>query len=88
MAVAKKNSKSRRVSRTSDGMRREYDFSRAVKGKYTKEIPADAIMVVLDPDVAHVFRSSQEVNSVLRLVATAAERSKGRPKTGPKRKSG
>ncbi|MCC6970146.1 MAG: hypothetical protein IT434_07975 [Phycisphaerales bacterium] len=47
----------------------EYDFSKATRGKYAKRL-RDTVMVVLDPDVARVFRSSQEVNNALRAEAS------------------
>jgi hypothetical protein len=50
-------------------MRREYDFdySTAVRGKYYRRLLTEgANIVVLEPDVARVFRSSAAVNDALR----------------------
>lgn len=44
--------KSSKVRRTPDGMRTEYDFSGAVRGKYAARYPQGSNVVVLDPDVA------------------------------------
>ncbi len=38
-----------------DNMRDEYDFSNAVRGKYTDRFPKDVVMVTLEPDVAAAF---------------------------------
>ena len=50
---------------SSDDMRAEYDFdySKAVRGKYYRRLLKEgANVVVLDPDVAKAFRSSAAVN--------------------------
>lgn len=52
-----------------DELRPEYDFdySKAVRGKYYKKLLAEgANVVVLEPDVADVFRDSSSVNEALR----------------------
>ncbi len=74
-----------------DEMRREYafDYSTAVRGKYHRAMPKDgANVVVLDPDVAKAFRSSEAVNEALRSLLHVAETTKrltrrpGRASTG------
>jgi hypothetical protein len=57
-----------------DDMQPEYDFSNAVRGKYAKRFPQDAVMVVLAPDVAEVFPDSDSVNEALRVLAKAAKK--------------
>jgi len=50
-------------------MRAEYtvDYSTAVRGKYHRRLMrGGANVVLLDPDVAKVFRSSEQVNEALR----------------------
>ncbi|HVA46759.1 MAG TPA: hypothetical protein VNH11_10380 [Pirellulales bacterium] len=47
----------------------EYDFSQGVRGKYAKRYAEGTNVVLLDPDVAEVFRDSQTVNDVLRTLA-------------------
>jgi len=52
-----------------DDLRPEYDFdySKAVRGKYCKRLLQEgANVVVLEPDVAKVFRDSAAVNEALR----------------------
>lgn len=56
-----------------DDFRPEYDFdySRAVRGKYYKRlIEEGSNVVVLEPDVAVAFRDSASVNQVLRSLLT------------------
>jgi hypothetical protein len=71
-------------------MRREYDFdySTAVRGKYHRRLMTEGTnIVVLEPDVARVFRSSAAVNDALRSLLQVSEatrrlttRSSGRPR--------
>jgi len=49
-----------------DDMRPEYDFRGRVRGKYYERYQKDTNMVLLDPDVAQVFRDSATVNEALR----------------------
>jgi hypothetical protein len=57
-------------------MRKEYDFSRAVVGKYARRYAAGTNMVLLDPDVAGVFPDSKSVNEALRSLVRIVERRK------------
>jgi len=50
-------------------MREEYDFSTGVRGKYAKRFSKGTNLIVLDPDVAKVFKDSKDVNNVLRALA-------------------
>jgi hypothetical protein len=50
-------------------MRPEYDFSRGERGKYLARLVKGANVVVLDADVAAVYRDSKSVNSALRKLA-------------------
>lgn len=59
---------------SSDEMRPEYnfDYSKAVRGKYYKRILKEgANVVVLDPDIAKAFPNSAAVNDALRVVLQA-----------------
>jgi hypothetical protein len=49
-----------------DEMLPEYDFSKGVRGKYAKRYAQGTNVVLLAPDVARVFKSSDAVNSALR----------------------
>ena len=46
----------------------EYDFSQGEKGKYFKKYKEGSNVVVLDPDVAKVFRDRRVVNESLRAL--------------------
>ncbi len=50
-------------------MRAEYDFSKGVRGKYTDRLTEGVKLVVLDPDVAEAFPTSDQVNEALRRLA-------------------
>lgn len=50
-------------------MRKEYDFSKGVRGRYAKKYKAGTNIVLLDPDVAKVFKTPGSVNQALRSLA-------------------
>lgn len=58
-----------------DDLRPEYDFdfSKAVRGKYHQEYMRSSNVVVLDPDVAAAFHSSEAVNTALRSMLAFAK---------------
>lgn len=56
-----------------DEMRPEYDFSGGVRGKYYEAYMQSSNIVILDPDVAEIFRDSASVNEALRLLAKIAK---------------
>jgi hypothetical protein len=57
-----------------DDMREEYDFSKAVRGKYADRFPKDVVMVTLAPDVAAAFPDANSVNEALRVLIKAAKK--------------
>lgn len=59
--------------RLKDALRPEYDFSKAVRGKYRRGYEESTNVVVLEPDVAARFENSRAVNTALRAVLKAAE---------------
>lgn len=54
-------------------MRSEYqfDYKRAKPNRFAERMTEDALAVVLEPDVAAVFQSSEAVNALLRSVIAA-----------------
>lgn len=50
-------------------MRREYDFSRGVRGKHASRYAKGSNVVVLDPDVAKAFPNAEAVNDSLPALA-------------------
>jgi len=49
-----------------DEMRDEYDLRGGVRGKYYERYRAGTNIIVLDADVAKIFRDSETVNTALR----------------------
>ncbi len=56
----------------STGMRAEYDFSKGVRAKYLERYRAGTNVVLLEPDVARVFKDSAAVNEALRAIVKVA----------------
>ena len=52
--------------------RRQYDFIDRVRGNYFKRYVAGSTIVVLDPEMAAIFPSSQAVNEGLRTFMRVA----------------
>lgn len=64
---------------STDELRPEYhfDYSKAVRGKYYRRLLKDgANVIVLEPDVAKVFRDSTAVNDALRSLLKVARSSR------------
>lgn len=55
-----------------DVMRAEYDFSSGVRGKHHEAYRRGTNLVLLEPDVAAVFKDSATVNSALRTLVNIA----------------
>lgn len=74
----------RKRSRKATGeMRTEYrfDYGKAKPNRFATRIKKGTVAVILDPDVAEVFRSSDAVNSFLRsIISTLPERRHKRAK--------
>jgi hypothetical protein len=56
----------KKAKQESDDLRREYDFTGGVRGKYATRFARGTNVVVLAPDVADVFKTSKAVNAALR----------------------
>ena len=70
----------KRKSSAAPEMRPEYrlDYTRARSNRFTGQVPANVVAVVLDPDVTAVFGSSDSVNALLRSVVRAMPDRAGR----------
>ena len=55
-----------------DEMRPGYDLRGRVRGKYYQQYREGTNVVLLDSDVAEVFRDSESVNQALRVLIKAA----------------
>jgi hypothetical protein len=58
---------------STDDMLPEYDFSGGVRGKHYEAYQRSTNIVVLDPDVAEIFKDSAAVNEALRMLAKVAK---------------
>ena len=57
-----------------DDLRPEYDFSQGIRGKHYQAFRKGTNIVLLDEDVAKVFKDSKSVNRALRLLLELAKR--------------
>ena len=46
----------------------EYDFSKGIRGKYSKRFTEGTNVVVIDPDVAEYFFNTKAINDALRSI--------------------
>ena len=63
-------------TKAADELRPEYkrsDFGKLVRGKYADRAARDTNVVVLEPEVAQVFRNDKAVNEALRSLMKIAE---------------
>lgn len=74
-----KNMKSKADKPSIDDLRPEYDFdySKAVKGKYYRRlIEEGSNVIVLDPEIAKAFHDSASVNEALRSLLAITQSTK------------
>ena len=67
-------------SEPKEEMREEYDFSGGVRGKYYKQYQEGTNVVLLEADVAEVFRDSESVNQALRVLINIAKNQVPQPR--------
>ena len=82
------------AKRLDDDLRPEYDLSQlkgGVRGKYYRQATTGTNLMLIEPELAEVFRDSESVNRALRLLVDTAEaaasparRRHGRPKQPPR----
>ena len=77
----KKQSRRKR-SEEKDTLRPEYDFTKGVRGKHAAKYAEGTNVVVLEPDVAREFRTTEQVNETLRAISKLFQ--KHRKRTGRK----
>jgi len=51
-----------------------FDYSRSKSNRFAGVLARDAVVIVLDPDVAKVFRDSRRVNALLRAAIASVAR--------------
>jgi hypothetical protein len=59
----------KKPKRSDPEMRDEYDFSKAIRGKYAKRFAEGTNIVVLEPEIAELFSDAKAVNDALRPLA-------------------
>ena len=75
----KKTSIPKKVRGEADLLREyRFDYSKAKPNRFAAEMPAETIAVVLEPDIAAVFKSAKTVNEALRSVISGAATRKGK----------
>ena len=78
--TTKKRRDVKRPRKTQEGLAKEYrfDYKRSRANRFAREIAEDAVVVVLDSDVAEVFRDPKRVNSLLRATIAAVDKGRKR----------
>ncbi len=78
VTTMRKTSVRKKLEAHRDGIRKEYrfDYSKAKPNRFASQMKGDTVAVILDPDVAPLFKSSESVNAALRAI-TASRRSSG-----------
>jgi Zn/Cd-binding protein ZinT len=72
--------RSNKIKRTSDGMRKEYDFSGGVRNKYANRFSRDVHYIAIDNDVMKYFKNPKAVNNALRALIVAIRAANGNKK--------
>ncbi|HET6371868.1 MAG TPA: hypothetical protein VFG76_01075 [Candidatus Polarisedimenticolia bacterium] len=75
-----KRGKAGRVRNAVGEMKAEYrfDYSKSKPNRFASRLRSDVVAVVLDRDVAKVFRDPKRVNAFLRAAIAATEKPRGR----------
>ncbi len=60
-------------------MLKEYDFSKGVRGKYAQRYAEGSNVVVLPPDLAQAFPTSEAVTDALRGLVSLAQKAATKP---------
>ena len=64
------------AKRLDDDLRPEYDLAKlkgGVRGKYYRQAAAGTNLILIEPELAEVFRDAESVNRALRLLVDTAE---------------
>ena len=61
-----------------DTLRPEYDFSKGARGKHAAKYAKGTNVVVLEPDVAQEFQTTEQVNETLRAVSKLLQQQRKR----------
>ncbi len=74
----KKTSRAR--TKANEGLEPEYrfDYGKAQPNRFAERAQPGSVAVLLDPDVARVFRSAESVNAVLRALMATMPKTRSR----------
>ena len=77
-----KKTLSRKKDKKEDELRSEYrfDYSKSKPNRFAAQMSEETVAIVLEPDVAAVFKSSEAVNTLLRSIISAMPSSKRAPR--------
>ena len=73
----KSTSQTKPKAKRANGLRAEYrfDYTKAKPNRFAQQTQPGSVAILLDPDVARVFKNAKSVNTVLRaLMATMPSR--------------
>lgn len=78
----KKTLSRKKRSEKEEGLRSEYrfDYSKSKPNRFAGQMSEGTVAIVLEPDVAAVFKSSEAVNALLRSIISAMPSSKRTPR--------
>ena len=78
----KKTLASKKKSEAREALRTEYrfDYSKSSPNRFAAKMSEGTVAIVLEPDVAKVFNSSEVVNTLLRSIISAMPSSKRSPR--------
>jgi hypothetical protein len=71
-AIMKRVSQAKPKTNREKGLRPEYrfDYAKAKPNRFAESAQPGSVAVLLDPDVARIFKSGESVNAVLRALLT------------------
>jgi hypothetical protein len=72
----KKRGNTMKTMRNDPNMLEEYDFSKGIRGKYSKKYAEGTNVVVIESDVAKFFSDHDSVNQALRSLTEIIRRQK------------
>ena len=69
-----KNVNNHNINNYDDDILTEYDFSGGIRGKYALRLAEQKGLIKLDPEVAKVFKSSEQVNTILLAIISSLKK--------------
>ena len=72
--------KKRSVNEEALGSEYRFDYGKSQPNRFAAKMSKGTVAVVLEPDVAEIFRSSEVVNALLRSIIAAMPASKHDPR--------